>query len=443
MKSLRDVAVSALQRLKPEAGALPPHEVERLREEMAACIEGRGGDVATRARAAAIAARYAGLSPFGRRHFLELLGEFDVDRAAVDRAIERVRSAGEPNERARAERELRTSLQPARLALLRAFNNPPGGVKFLVDLRAELLALDSEEPPLQALEQDLKELLAWWFDVGFLQIRQITWDAPASLLEKLARYEAVHEIRGWTDLKNRLDADRRCFAFLHPAMPDEPLIFVEVALVNTMSAEMRPLLDTHAPTDEATHPTHAIFYSISNCQKGLAGISFGNALIKRVVRELSIEFRSLRTFATLSPLPRFRSWLERQEQTEGVEAAPLHRLLAGRSWYRDEALAASLREPLMRLCAHYLLKARRPDGRTLDPVEHFHLSNGARLERLNWLADTSSRGLRESAGMMANYLYQPDRIEHNQEAYASEGHIDASAAVSGLLEGRSRNWMSR
>ncbi len=432
MKSLRDVAASAFGRLRPEPTELGTHDVERLRDEMLACIDGHGGDVATRARAATLAARYDTLSPAGKRRFVELLAEFDADDAAVATAVAGWESAS-PEERSRAARRLRQALVPGRIALLRAFNTPPGGVKFLVDLRADLLASATDDPLLHDLELDLKELLASWFDVGFLELRRITWDAPASLLEKLARYEAVHEIRGWTDLKNRLDVDRRCFAFMHPAMPEEPLIFVEVALTHTMSGEMRPLLDTHAPTD-VSHPSHAIFYSISNCQKGLAGISFGNALIKRVVRELSAEFRSLRTFVTLSPIPKFREWLGAQKSPQGVESEPLQRLLLSRSWYRDEAMAASLREPLLRLCAHYLMEAKRRNGRALDPVEHFHLSNGARLERLNWLADTSSRGLRESAGMMANYLYQPDRIDHNQEAYATEGAIDASPSVTSLLD---------
>ena len=436
MKSLREVAVSAFARLKAEQSDLSPHDIDRLREEMAACIEGDGGDVATRQRAAALAERYRKLTAAGRQRFLELIGEFDVDRAVVDAAVRRLDAAPDDTQRSAAERALRVTLEPRRTNLLRAFNSPPGGVKFLVDLRAQLLSLHSGDPHQIALEDDLKGLLATWFDVGFLEMKRITWDAPASLLEKLARYEAVHEIRGWTDLKNRLDSDRRCFAFMHPAMPDEPLIFVEVALANAMSGEMRSLLDTQGPVGDAIHPTHAIFYSISNCQPGLAGISFGNALIKRVVKELSTEFRSLRTFATLSPLPRFREWLERQETTDGVASAPLNQVLRGRSWYRDEALTASLREPLLRLSAHYLLEAKRGSRKAFDPVAHFHLTNGARLERLNWLADTSSKGLRESAGMMANYLYQPDRIDHNQQAYASEGHIDASPAITALLEHR-------
>ena len=435
MKSLRDVAASAFARLRPGTADISAHDLDRLREEMAACIEGRGGDVATRARAGTIATRYMTL-PFGRRAVLELIATFDVDRGGR-RCSHRRRDPCRrcEVERMAAERRLRESLARP-IALLRAFNTAPGGVKFLVDLRAELLAIDAPKPLLAALEADLKELLADWFDVGFLQIRQITWDAPASLLEKLARYEAVHEIRGWADLKNRLDADRRCYAFQHPAMPDEPLIFIEVALTHGISGQMRPLLDTSAPVGEVTHPTHAIFYSISNCQQGLAGISFGNERIKRVVSELSAEFRSLRTFATLSPLPKFREWLEAHDRADTSEMQPLRRVLVSRNWYRDEALTASLREPLLTLCSHYLLEAKRSGNRVLDPVAHFHLSNGARLERLNWLADTSAKGLRESAGMMANYLYQPDRIEHNQQRYASERHIDASPQVLGLLTRR-------
>lgn len=434
MKSLRDVAASAWQRWIPDATELAPQELERLRDTMAACVDGRGGDVATRARAAQLAVRYATLGADGRRAFLALLAAFDADPVAVAAAQQSL-ATGDPAGAAGAMRSLRHALIPGRIALLRAFNTPPGGVKFLVDLRADLLELRASDPALAALDADLKELLASWFDVGFLELRRITWDAPASLLERLARYEAVHEIRGWVDFKNRLDADRRCFAFLHPAMPDEPLIFVEVALVHDMAGEIASLLDTKAPVGDAISPTHAIFYSISNCQRGLAGISFGNALIKRVVKRLGDEFRSLRSFATLSPMPGFRTWLDRQEpHDDGSDEGTLRRLLLRRSWYRDETMAATVKEPLLRLAAHYLLEARRSDGRTVDPVAHFHLSNGARMERLNWLADTSAKGLREAAGMMVNYLYSIDRIDQNAEAYASDGRVDASASIHGLLE---------
>lgn len=434
MKSLRDVATSALSRWIPAPGELGAHDFERLRDAMAECVEGRGGEVATRSRAARLAARYATLTPAGKRTFLSTIADFAYDQSAVDDALERFRNAEESGH-AHAAHALREALTPGRIALLRAFNTPPDGVKFLVDLRADLLAMRPVEPNLRALETDLKDLLASWFDVGFLELHQITWDAPASLLERLAGYEAVHQMRGWADLKHRLQADRRCFAFLHPAMPNEPLIFVEVALVDQMAGEIGPLLDTKIPLGDATHPSHAIFYSISNCQRGLAGISFGNALIKRVVKRLSEEFRSLRTFATLSPLPGFRTWLDRQAPADDPnDPTALRRVLVQRAWYRDQTLTETLKQPLVRLATHYLLNARRDNGQALDPVAHFHLTNGARIERINWLADTSAKGLREAAGIMVNYLYQLDRIDANAEAYARDGTIDASAGVHGLLE---------
>jgi malonyl-CoA decarboxylase len=434
VKSLRDVAASALHLGRPAAGDLSPHDAERLHEEMQACIESRSGEVATRARATAIGERYTALAPAGRRRFFDLLAGFDVDHAAVAAAAAELAAATEPPARDAAERALRKTLIPARIALLRAFNSLPNGVKFLVDLRADLLGAAGEDPHLRALDADLKELLASWFDVGFLEMRRITWDAPASLLEKLARYEAVHEIRGWADLKNRLDVDRRCFAFLHPAMPDEPLIFVEVALVDSLAGEMHALLDPNAPVGDPSHATHAIFYSISNCQRGLDGISFGNVLIKRVVHELAHEFRGLRVFATLSPIPRFHAWLEQQQASgDATIPSPLRSIFSRRAWFREEAVADSLKVPVMQLAAHYLVEARRPNGKALDPVAHFHLSNGARMERIAWLADTSPKGLRESAGMMVNYVYQLDRIDDNQAAYASDGRIDASPPIVALL----------
>jgi malonyl-CoA decarboxylase len=242
----------------------------------------------------------------------------------------------------------------------------------------------------------------------------------------------VHEVRGWSDLKNRLDVDRRCFAFLHPAMPDEPLIFVEVALTTEMTGEMASLLDQRAPVTDPLVATNAIFYSISNCQRGLDGISFGNALIKQVVQELTREFRNLRTFVTLSPLPRFREWLETQGGAAGTTEVPLKAMFVNRGWSRDASAAATLKTPLLQLAAHYLLEAKR-GKRAFDPVANFHLRNGARLERINWLADTSARGMRESAGMMANYLYRLDQIDDNQIAYALDGRIAANPHVTALL----------
>ena len=432
VKSFRSVAAAAFNLAKPLIGDAGDLDVEQLREEMAACIEGRGGEVATGARAARIGARYAALAPAGRQRFFEVLASFGVDHAAVDAAIAEVGAAADASDRDAVERRLRTALVPARVRLLRAFNSLPSGVKFLVEMRADLLDVVKAQPQLKPLEADLKDLLASWFDIGFLEMRRITWDAPASLLEKLGHYEAVHEVRGWSDLKNRLDVDRRCFAFLHPAMPDEPLIFVEVALTTEMTGEMASLLDQRAPVTDPALATNAIFYSISNCQRGLDGISFGNALIKRVVQELAREFRQLRTFATLSPMPRFREWLETQGDTAASADVPLKAMFVNRAWSRDAGAAATLKTPLMQLAAHYLIEAKR-GRRAFDPVAHFHLSNGARLERINWLADTSARGMRESAGMMVNYLYRLDQIDDNQAAYTQEGRVVANAHVTALL----------
>jgi malonyl-CoA decarboxylase len=364
---------------------------------------------------------------------IDIAASFGNDPRAVDAALAAVADAPGPAERAVAERALRDALVPGRSALLRAFNLAPGGVKFLVELRAEMLKSVPFTPLRKELEADCKDLLASWFDIGFLEMRRITWDAPASLLERLARYEAVHEIRSWSDLKNRLDVDRRCFAFFHPAMPGEPLIFVEVALTDRLSGEMPTLLDSRAPAGDPAQATHAIFYSISNCQRGLEGISFGNALLKRVVQALSDEFRGLRTFATLSPLPNFRRWVESRSPAEKPDETALRAIFYGRRWARDDQLATSLRGPLTELCAHYLLEAKRGNGKALDPVAHFHLSNGARLERINWLADTSPTRMRESAGMMVNYVYRLDRIDDNAQAYADQGRISAAPAVAALL----------
>jgi malonyl-CoA decarboxylase len=432
VKSFRSVAAAAFNLAKPLVGDASNLDTDALREEMAACIEGRGGDVEIRARATQIGTRYAALAPAARIKFFEVLLSFDVDRAAVDAAIAAVAAAAGPTARANAERGLRATLAPSRVRLLRAFNSLPSGVKFLVEMRADLLDAVKTAPELQPLEADLKDLLASWFDLGFLEMRRISWDAPASLLEKLGHYEAVHEVRGWSDLKNRLDADRRCFAFMHPAMPDEPLIFVEVALTTEMSGEMASLLDQRAPVTDPALATNAIFYSISNCQRGLDGISFGNALVKRVVQELAREFRHLRTFVTLSPMPRFRDWLATQGAPDGTSDVPLKAMFVHRGWSRDASAAATLRAPLMQLAAHYLLEAKR-GKRAFDPVAHFHLSNGARLERINWLADTSAKGMRESAGMMVNYLYRLDQIDDNQAAYTLDGRIVASPVVTALV----------
>jgi malonyl-CoA decarboxylase len=321
-------------------------------------------------------------------------------------------------------------------------------------MRAEILKFLPQEPSLASLERDLKGLLASWFDIGFLELRRIAWDtAPATLLEKLIAYEAVHAIGGWEDLKNRLDSDRRCFAFFHPRMPNEPLIFVEVALTDGLADNVGALLDEAAPVQDSKAADTAIFYSISNAQKGLAGISFGGFLIKRVVDSLAAEFKGLKTFATLSPAPGFLAWLEKAKAEEGSgvflpdEVARLKAvgldaekpgtivdLLRGPGWSADAMLAETLKDPLLRICARYLAREKAGEKRALDPVAHFHLTNGARLERLNWLADASPKGFAQSAGIMVNYLYRLGDIEDNHEAYSDRGEVRVSPGVRALLK---------
>ena len=438
---------------------LPDEDARRLSEQMHACLETRGGEVSARARAAALGRAYMALNETGRERFLNVMvSEFGVDQDKVDSAIEDVRSAKDSSSREKAERALRSVLEPPRLKLLTQFNALPEGVKFLVDMRADLLDLSRREPALKPLEADLKGLLKTWFDVDFLELRQISWaDSSASVLEKLIAYEAVHAIESWDDLKNRLDSDRRCFAYFHPRMPDEPLIFVEVALVDGLADNVQDLLDENAPVIDPASADTAIFYSISNAQRGLAGISFGNFLIKRVANSLSAEFEGLKTFATLSPVPGFKAWLMKQLvnddrsallQSEiqaldilhgatGVPADKLIEVLDRPDWVSDPAIDAALHGVLMRFCAEYLLQAKRPDGdhRALDPVAHFHLSNGARMERLNWLGDRSSKGLELSAGIMINYRYKLSEVEANHEAYTSTGKRTASSAIRSLLKG--------
>jgi malonyl-CoA decarboxylase len=433
---------------------LPDEDLARLKDQMSACLEGKGGEVSARTRAAALGHVYLALDEVGKERFLRTLNdEFAVPQAVVDAAVDAYHQAGDPVERSKAEAGLRAALESPRLRLLRQFNDLPDGVKFLVDMRAQLLPLTRKDSSLKPLEQDLKHLLSSWFDIGFLELRRITWDnASAALLEKLIAYEAVHTIESWDDLKNRLDSDRRCFAYFHPKMPDEPLIFVEVALVNGLAGNVQALLDANAPVQNPQAADTAIFYSISNAQKGLAGISFGNFLIKRVAAQLSGEFNGLKTFATLSPIPGFMNWLdavfaegkpgllsaaERKALKEATGSSgakgKLKALLSDHGWAEDAKLAATLKPILLRLAASYLVEEKRAGGRALDPVAHFHLSNGAVMERLNWMGDTSDKGFQQSAGIMINYLYDLDSIDDNHEAYAGGGRITASSEIRSLI----------
>ena len=377
---------------------------------------------------------------------------FDVDRGAVDEAINEIRSAGSVDaSRRAAEVRLRQALEPRWRALLGLFTTLPQGMKFLVDLRAEMLPMTLNNPAIKALSDDLKSMLGTWFDIGLLDLRQIDWSSPAALLEKLIAYESVHAIRSWDDLKNRLESDRLCFGFFHPNMPDEPLIFVEVALVNGIAASVDQLLDEAAPETDPKSADTAIFYSISNAQRGLDGISFGNFLIKRVVDVLNHDFSNLKAFSTLSPIPGFSSWLEEilrvddggmlkdserkilKAYSDGESDGVLLRHLLGCiSWREADAVADLLKGPLTRLAARYLVDEKGRDDRARDPVAHFHLSNGARVERLNWMGDLSERGLEKSYGLTVNYLYRLSDIESNSAAYMGDRTIAQSSSVKGF-----------
>jgi malonyl-CoA decarboxylase len=434
----------------PARRTLSASELRGVRATLREMLDSLGGEASARRRVAALATLYVTLDDDGRRAFLDLLAaEFGPDPQAVAAAVSGYVEAVTANDRRRAETRLRLAVASPRIRILKQFNLLHEGVKFLVDLRADLLRFMRQAPQLEPLDEELYSLLASWFDLGNLELRRISWTSPAALLERLIAYEAVHEIRSWTDLRNRLDSDRRCYAFFHPRMPEEPLIFVEIALTREMASNVHTLLDESAPQTDPHAAQAAIFYSISNTQPGLRGVSFGGFLIKRVVDELCAEFPGLKTFATLSPVPGFRRWLDARLKARDAglfgagEAAKL--VVAGQAHDAFEGMAnvlsgdpaaapeaAAVSAALSRLVARYLVEEKEGD-RPLDPVARFHLGNGARLERINWLADTSPRGLRQSAGIMVNYLYEIAAIEENHEAYAREGRVAMSNGVKRLL----------
>jgi len=325
------------------------------------------------------------------------------------------------------------AVEPPRQELLRRLNMAPGGTQRLVAMRADLLKLLRDDPSLQAIDNDFRHLLASWFNRGFLIMRPVNWSTPASLLEKIIAYEAVHQINDWDELRRRVDPpDRRCFAFFHPSMPDEPLIFVEVALTDKVPGSIQGVLsedrDAVAPEGAST----AVFYSISNCQAGLAGISFGAFLIKQVAQDLSAAHPNLDTFVTLSPVPGLTRWMRKaaQDDTDVEDAVTL----ADGPWIGDPDASKEAEAKLMPVAARYLLTEKRGDH-PLDPVARFHLGNGAELLAAHWQGDLSDKGLDQSFGIMVNYLYRLDRIEQNHEAYQASGQIAASRAVRGLLKG--------
>jgi malonyl-CoA decarboxylase len=433
--------------LRHKEEALSPRELRRTLSAMQAIVDSQISEVEGGRHAGDLALWYATATPAQRRDCWLLMSEqFAPDPKKVEAARRQYDEAQNTADEGAAEIGLRRALVSPRTRLLQRFAVSSGGMPFLVQLRLDLLPHLKTEKRLLALDAELENLFATWFDVAFLELRRISWDSPASLIEKLIKYEAVHDIRDWNDVKNRLDSDRRCYGFFHPQLINEPLIFVEVALLHELPQAILPLLDESAAAEDLTKATTAIFYSISNTQPGLRGVSFGDSLIKRVVETLKAEFPRLKTFATLSPIPGLRTWLSKNadallekldakarialEQSVGTKAISAPELLAA----FDESLALDSKAPechmLMQSAAHYLTSAM-VDGKPADPVARFHLGNGARIERLNWAGDGSAKGIKQSFGLMVNYVYDLNRLDKYRTGLA-KGNIAASRDIMAL-----------
>lgn len=392
----------------------PPAQQGRSLVDLAEDLVGSAGEVSGIALAREILSRFDTLDEEGKLIFFRHIAtSMDIDPDAVRPVLDAYqRAPSRDTYRAYAQ-----AAEPRRQELIRRLNRVPGATGQLVRMRADLLRLGRDEPALAALDLDFSHLFASWFNRGFLVLRPISWESPAHILEKIIAYEAVHAIDSWDDLRRRLEpGDRRCFAFFHPAMPDEPLIFVEVALTRGIASSIQGLLAGNRAHISADEADTAVFYSISNCQTGLASISFGNSLIKQVVADLSLELPGLKTFVTLSPIPGFARWLQERD-------LPAH---------------PEDREVLRTLAARYLISAKRADGLPLDPVARFHLGNGALVHDVHLGADLSRKGLNQSAGVMVNYLYDLDRVTQNQERFSANHDIAASAQLLALAASASK-----
>lgn len=376
--------------------------------ELAAELIGTQGEVSGQALARTILDRFETLDDDGKLEFFHhLAGEMTINPKQVRTAL----NAYEAGQSKASYGAFLAAAEPPRQELIRRLNQVPGATHALVEMRADLLRLGRGEDALMALDLDFRHLFASWFNRGFLVLRPISWESPAHILEKIIAYEAVHAIHSWEDLRRRVEpADRRCFAFFHPAMPDEPLIFVEVALTRGTPGSVQALLAQDRKVLDEEKTDTAVFYSISNCQAGLASISFGNSLIKQVAADLSIELPRLKTFVTLSPIPGLTAWLRDEE----LDHDP-----------KDDA-------QMRALAALYLLRAKRDNGKPLDPVARFHLGNGASVHQVHARADTSPNGLRQSAGVMVNYLYDLSKVTQNHERFAASSQVAASSEVRAL-----------
>ena len=432
LQSIADRSRALIKRERRE----PAHERSaELVELCDALLSGRG-EASGVALAQEILAGYADLTTGPRIAFFEALATtFGHDQPTIDRAIAAWRQA--PSDETAA--ELHAASEPRRLELFRRLNLAPGGTAALVRMREQLIDAMDHRDDLGVVDNDFVHLFSSWFNRGFLVLRRIDWSTSAAILEKIIRYEAVHEIRDWADLRRRIDPpDRRCYAFFHPALVDEPLIFVEVALTRAIPGAIAPILSDKREPVDPQRATAAVFYSITNCQRGLAGVTFGHFLIKQVVEEVSREVPRITSFVTLSPAPNFANWLDRERANSASVALDDHdrealSALDQDGWWRSSEITENLKEPFLRAAAWYYLRARNSRGVPADSVARFHLGNGARLERLDWLADTSERALQQSYGLMVNYLYDLDYIERNHEAYAQHRSIAAASAITRLV----------
>ncbi len=421
---LQDLLSTIFERGSPRSAS----DDRRSMEDLCAALISERGEASGFSIATAMLDRYEKASREEKADFFRLLTEaHDLDAGAVAAAAEAYKASPDATTLARLIEEA----EPPRQELLRRLNRLPGATGRLVAMRGDLLSLVNETPSFRRADLDFQHLFMSWFNRGFLVLRPIDWATPANILEKIIAYEAVHTINNWEELRRRLQpADRQCYAFFHPAMPDEPLIFVEVALTAGIPGSIDALLSEDRQPIAADEATTAVFYSISNCQKGLAGISFGNFLIKQVATDLMQSLPNLKTFVTLSPVPGLTRWM-RQQAEDGDEQrrALLEQLIEAKSADdlkpHGKALAA--------LAAEYLVRAKRPDGLPLDPVARFHFGNGASLEKIHPAADLSEKGIAQSCGVMVNYRYDLNTVETNHELYAHRGEVVTTRAIKSML----------
>ena len=435
-------------KIKPD---IPEEDQITLEKLINSSIKKSGGRISHQAKLTHLAVIFLKSTDTGKLNFLKILSsKFNVDINIIESKIKELKSENiEESEKIKIDIELSKALTPPRVVFLRQLSSLPNGFIFLKDMREFLLKYKNEIPSFKILDNDIKTILKRYFDVNLLRLREINWNSSAATLERLIQYEAVHEIKSWRHLKHRLFSDRRMFGFFHPSMPKDPIIFVEIALVKGLADSIQKLIELDAEKENLENADTAIFYSISSTQKGLRGISFGDFLIKTVVKKLSSDYSNIQNFASLSPIPLFSSWLVKYLKNDGENFCrksqidslcklsnqdngnkAILELLNKQNWHKNDEIVSVLKTPLMTLCLHYLSKVkRRGKLNAYDPVANFHLSNGAQIGQLNWLGDISDKGIKQSCGIMVNYKYQLNRIIKNHELYLTKGEINISLNI--------------